>query len=75
MVQFHPRMEGGETREMISLTDMEISKTDAATIVQLLDKMAAHICEHSGKSKDRDLARRASLMAKKMKKKIDNNSK
>lgn len=52
---------------------MDLSKTDAATTIQLLEKMAAYIYEQSDKPKDRDLARRANLMAKKIKKKISIN--
>lgn len=53
---------------------MELSKTDAATTIQLLEKMAAYIYEQSVKPKDINLARRANQMAKKIKKKISINN-
>lgn len=54
---------------------MELSKTDAATTIQLLERMAAYIYEQSGnKPKQINLARRANLMAKKIKKKISINN-
>lgn len=49
---------------------MELSKTDAATTIQLLEKMAAYIYEQSDKPKEINLARRANLMAKKIKKSV-----
>ena len=53
---------------------MELSNTDAAITIQLLERMAAYIYEQSNKPKEINLARRANLMAKKIKKKISINN-